>query len=42
MKKHYVTFELNYVLYVDEDVVRTSGVEVDGSEFYGLDGWVEQ
>ena len=41
MKKHYVTVELDCVFYSEEDTIRTSGIEVDGSALYGADTWFE-
>lgn len=41
MKKQYVTLELNYILCYDEDIVRTSSIEVDGTKLFGDDGWSE-
>ncbi len=41
MKKQYVALELNYILYCDKDIVRTSNIEVDGNAIYGGDGWTE-
>ena len=40
MKKQYVTFKLDFIIYQKEDIVRTSEVVVDGS-LYGDDNWFE-
>ena len=40
MKKQYVGLELNVTL-CQEEIVRTSSIEVDGKAFYGDDGWFD-
>lgn len=40
-KKKYATLRLDFFAFEESDVVRTSGGEFDGKEFYGNDGWTE-
>lgn len=40
MKKQYITLELDCI-FCEEDTIRTSGIEVDGSALYGSDSWQE-